>query len=83
MIVLSRQHLRTSFRRMRLNRRLTQAKLAERLHVHHRTVAYRESGRSHLDADAILQTAHALGYAVALIPQRHPGARDTGTGWPA
>lgn len=83
MIIASRQHLRNAFREMRKNRRLTQAQLAERLNVHHRTVAYRESGKNHFDFDVIRQTAAVFGYTVALIPQRHPGARDTGTGWPA
>lgn len=83
MIIASRQHLRNALREMRENRKLTQAQLAERLHVHHRTIAYRESGKSHMDYDMIRQTADVFGYDVALIPQRHPGARDTGTGWPA
>jgi transcriptional regulator with XRE-family HTH domain len=31
----------------------------------------------------LIEHVRPLGYAVALIPQRHPGARPTGTGWPA
>jgi transcriptional regulator with XRE-family HTH domain len=83
MIVLDRHHLRAAFRQMRHNRKLTQRQLAERLRAHPRTIGYRESGQNHFDFDAIQQTARAFGYDVALVPQRHPGARPTGTGWPA
>lgn len=30
----------------------------------------------------MIDHAHVLGFDVALIPLRHPGARPTGTGWP-
>ncbi len=32
---------------------------------------------------ALIEHVRPLGYTVALMPQRHPGTRDTGTGWPA
>ena len=83
MIITDRRHLRATFRHMRQNRRLTQTQLAEQLHVAPKTVGYRESGRTHLDIDAVLQTANAFGYDVALLPQRCPDSRPTGTGWPA
>jgi len=81
-IVIDRRHLAKSFKRMRLTRKLTQRELAERLYVHQHTISVRES-HARLDLDAIIDTAHVFGYEVALVPQRHPGARSTGTGWPA
>jgi DNA-binding XRE family transcriptional regulator len=80
-IIVDRHHLRTEFRVMRINRKLTQRELGARLHVHQHTVSYREGG-SLLDVDAALRTAAVFGYDLALIPKRHPGARPTGTGWP-
>jgi transcriptional regulator with XRE-family HTH domain len=82
-IVLNRQHLRTAFRGMRLNRRLSQAQLAQRLHVSTKAISYRESGRHQLDLDVVLETAREFGYDVALLPARSPRRRPTGTGWPA
>jgi transcriptional regulator with XRE-family HTH domain len=81
-IVLDRRHLAASFRQMRINRKLTQRQLAERLHVTSKAVGYRE-GRALLDVDVVLETAAVFGYDLALIPKRHPDARPTGTGWPA
>jgi DNA-binding XRE family transcriptional regulator len=78
-----RRHLRDTFRRLRRNARLTQAQLGDKLYVHHSTIRFREAGRVHFTFDAAQQTARVFGYDVALIPQRHPGARPTGTGWPA
>ena len=82
MIVIDRRHLAAEFRRMRINRKLSQRELAERLFVHQHTVCSREL-HARIDLDATLRTAAAFGYQVALIPARHPGARPTGTGWPA
>jgi DNA-binding XRE family transcriptional regulator len=82
MIVLDHRHLAASFREMRINRKLTQRQLAERLHVHQHTVSYREGGAL-LDVGVALETAAAFGYDLALVPKRHPDARPTGTGWPA
>lgn len=83
MIVKDRHHLRVAFREMRRNRKLSQSQLAAQLHLSKNAIVYRESGRFHMDIDAVLRTASVFGYNVALIPERHPGARDTGTGWPA
>jgi DNA-binding XRE family transcriptional regulator len=81
-IVLNRHHLRTAFRGMRLNRRLSQAQLATRLHVSTKAISYRETGRYQFDLDVVLQTAREFGYDVALLPSRSPHHRPTGTGWP-
>jgi transcriptional regulator with XRE-family HTH domain len=83
MIVTDRHQMRAEFRQMRLNRKLSQRELATRLNLSKNAIVYRESGRFHMDLDAVLRTAQAFGYNLALIPARHPGARPTGTGWPA
>lgn len=82
MIVIDRRHLAAEFRRMRLNRKLTQHDLAQRLYVHQHTISVREN-HARLDLAAIIDTAAVFGYDLALVPSRHPGARPTGTGWPA
>jgi DNA-binding XRE family transcriptional regulator len=81
-IIIDRRHLAKAFRQMRITRKLTQRQLADRLCVHQHTISTREN-RAQLDITAAFETAHAFGYAVALVPLRHPGARPTGTGWPA
>lgn len=82
MIVIDRRHLASAFREMRINRRLTQHQLAKRLFVHQHTVSEREN-HARFDLESTLRTAAEFGYDVALLPKRHPGARPTGTGWPA
>jgi transcriptional regulator with XRE-family HTH domain len=62
---------------------LTRRDMARRLFVSNVTVANREYGTRGIATDALIDHAHVLGFAVALVPQRHPGARPTGTGWPA
>lgn len=71
------------FRYLREQRRLTRRELARRLFVSNVTVGNREAGLRSFHLGALIDTAHVLGFRVALVPQRHPGARDTGTGWPA
>lgn len=46
-----------------------------------KTVANREQGVSGLTTEVLIDTAHALGFTVALLPTRRPGT-PTGTGWP-
>lgn len=82
MIVIDRRQLAIEFRRMRIARKLTQHQLAQRLFVHQHTISVREN-HARLDVGAVIETAAAFGYHVALVPSRHPGARPTGTGWPA
>lgn len=68
--------------RLRRDAGLTVRQLATRLHVSPSGVAKREKSQASYHA-LLIDTAHVLGFAVALVPQRHPGARPTGTGWPA
>jgi transcriptional regulator with XRE-family HTH domain len=82
-IVHNRHQLRAEFRQMRLNRKLSQRELAAQLNLSKNAIVYRESGRFHMDLDAVLRTAQTFGYDLALIPARHAGGRQTGTGWPA
>jgi transcriptional regulator with XRE-family HTH domain len=81
--ILSERHAARLFRHFRETARITRRDLARRLFVTGTTVAKRENGEHGYATDALIDTAHVLGFAVALVPQRHPGARPTGTGWPA
>jgi hypothetical protein len=82
-LIHSRQHVAEVFRHLRYAHGLTKRNLGLLLHVSPRTIEDRESCRNGIPTDALIDTAHVLGFRLALIPQRHPGARDTGTGWPA
>ncbi len=83
----ARTHARQALRELRKQAGITQKLLAAKLHVGANTLSYRESGRAGLTAEALVVTAAALGHDVVLIPHHvsgtHPGARPTGTGWPA
>jgi transcriptional regulator with XRE-family HTH domain len=83
----ARTHARRALRRLREDLGITQKQLAALLHVATYTVRYRENGRIGITTEALVQTAHTLGHDVVLIPHQvastHPGARPTGTGWPA
>ena len=71
-----------TLRQLRLGAGLTIRQLARRAHISPNGVHKREA--SHAGYLTMLaQHVGVLGFAVALVPQRHPGARDTGTGWPA
>jgi predicted transcriptional regulator len=81
--LLSSRHAGQVFRHLRRAFGITQPALARQLHVSPRTIEDRESHRNGIPTDGLIDTAACFGFAVALIPQRHPGARNTGTGWPA
>jgi DNA-binding XRE family transcriptional regulator len=53
---------------LRRERGLTQADFAERLHVHRKTICYRETGHVGTEIGELIRAARALGYTVALIP---------------
>lgn len=74
---------RSVLRQLRRRRGLTQQTLAGMLHVTRAAVTYRERGQRGLPIDAVIDTAHALGFTLVLLPDREPGRRDTGTGWPS
>lgn len=80
--LLSERHAARLFRYFREQAGLTRRELARRLFVTGTTISKREQGAHGYATDVLIDTAHVLGYTVALIPQRHPGARPTGTGWP-
>jgi len=73
-------HAAQLFGYLRQTQRLTRRQLAERLFVSAKTVASRETGVLGINTDALIDTARALGYRVALIREDR---RETGTGWPA
>lgn len=81
--IVSRRHVATLFRRMRLYREMTQIELGRIVHADRKTIRDREVHRLGLSTETLLDTAAVFGFDVALVPQRHPGARPTGTGWPA
>jgi hypothetical protein len=70
------------FRELRRASDLTISQLSQLLHISKSGMMKREAV-SKLNTTSLINTACALGYDVALIPARHPGARPTGTGWPA
>lgn len=80
--IVNRRHAARVFRYLREARHLTRRDVADRLFVSAKTVANRERCELGMTAEVLLDTAHVFGYTVALVPQRHPGARPTGTGWP-
>jgi transcriptional regulator with XRE-family HTH domain len=69
-------------RRLRLDAGLTVRQAAALMHVSRSAVAKREASHG-MPTDTFAHAAHVLGFDLALIPRRHPGARPTGTGWPA
>ena len=76
----SSRQARALLRAARERKGLTQTELGRKLHVHYKTVNYREGGRVGIELQALIQHAGALGIRVALLRER-PGS--TGTGWPA
>jgi DNA-binding XRE family transcriptional regulator len=80
--ILSQRHAALVFRYLRERQRISRRDLAARLFVSEKTVGNRERHVLGMATDATIDTAHALGYRLALVPHPHPGARPTGTGWP-
>jgi transcriptional regulator with XRE-family HTH domain len=80
--LLSSRHAGEVFKHLRHAHALTRPRLARLLHVSPRTIEDRETFRNGIPTDGLIDTAAVFGFAVALVPQRHPGARPTGTGWP-
>lgn len=81
--IVSRRHAAEIFRHQRLAHGLTRRDIAARLFVSPKTVGNRERGELGMTTEVLLDMAHVHGFALALVPARHPGARPTGTGWPA
>lgn len=77
------QHLARVFRHLRETAKMSRRGLAARLFISPKSLGDRETFRRQWDTDSTIDVAHILGFDVALIPARHPGARPTGTGWPA
>lgn len=78
--IRSRHHAAQIFKHLREGQHLARTDLARRLFVSSKTIGNREQGVAGLALDAVIDTARALGYQVALIrTDRH----ETGTGWPA
>lgn len=75
--IRNRHHAIRLLKHLREQRHLTRRDLAQLLYVSPKTIANRETASPALAVDTLIDTAHALGYRVALI--RHHG---TGTGWP-
>jgi transcriptional regulator with XRE-family HTH domain len=77
------QHLARVLAYLRQNAGLTRRELGSRLFVTATTIGNRDRGRYRWDTDSTIDAANVVGYDLALIPQRRPGRRPTGTGWPA
>lgn len=80
--ILNGRHLAQLLQHLRQGRGLSRREMARRLFVSHKTVANREQQTRVLNTDDLIDTAYVLGFNVTLTPQRHRGARPTGTGWP-
>ncbi len=80
--ITSGLHVGGLIRRLRHDAGLTLDQLARRVHVTRNAASKRELRSPSLAVAVLVDTAHVLGYDLALIPKRHPGARPTGTGWP-
>ncbi|MEV6633896.1 helix-turn-helix domain-containing protein [Actinoplanes sp. NPDC051470] len=81
--ILSRRHAALVFQHLRTDRGLTRRDVAARLFLTAKTVGDRERQIRTIIPDEAIDHAHVLGFDLALVPQRHAGARPTGTGWPA
>jgi transcriptional regulator with XRE-family HTH domain len=83
MITLTSDHqIGPVLRKLRLDAGLTMRQLGARAHMSTSGIAKREHARAGY-VGILIGHAGALGFDVALVPLRHPGARNTGTGWPA
>lgn len=81
-LIRNSQHLARVLRHLRETAGMTRRDLANRLFVSGTTIGYRERGRFGWDTDSTIDAAHIFRHDLALIPQRRPGVRPTGTGWP-
>ncbi len=81
--IRNRSHAAAVFRHLRVGQGLTRRQLAERLWVSEKTIGNRERQTLAMSTEVLIDTAHALGHTVALLPNPRPGTRGTGTGWPA
>lgn len=77
------QHLARIVRHFRETAGLSRRDIADRLFVSQKTIGERERGQHGWDTDSTIDIANVFGYDLAFIPQRRPGRRPTGTGWPA
>lgn len=80
-VIASEREIGPTLRRLRLDAGLSLRQVARLAHVSANGVQKREASRASY-LGMLVEHVGALGYAVALVPARHPGARPTGTGWP-
>lgn len=77
------RHLARVIRHLRETTHMSRRGLAGRLFISPKSLGDRETFRRGWDTDSTIDVARVFGFDVALVPARHPGARSTGTGWPA
>ena len=77
----SQRQIGPTLRRLRLDAGLSLREVARRAHVSANGVQKREVSRAGY-LGMLVEHVAVLGFDVALVPARHPGARPTGTGWP-
>jgi transcriptional regulator with XRE-family HTH domain len=68
-VIRNAQHTARVLRHLREQAGLTRKDLSQRIYISDRTIANREYGQRRLDTDALIDTARALGYDLALIPR--------------
>jgi transcriptional regulator with XRE-family HTH domain len=78
----SQREIGPTLHQLRLDAGLSIRQVARRAHVSANGVYKRETSRASY-LGMLVEHVGVLGYTVALVPARHPGARPTGTGWPA
>lgn len=82
-VILSPSHLGKLLKHFRTNRGLSQQAVAKRLWVNYKTIGRRELGDHQMLIGDVLHSAALFDYDLVLQKRRRPGARPTGTGWPA
>jgi len=78
----SEREIGPTLHKLRLDAGLTLRQVARAAHISANGVHKREVSRAGY-LGMLVEHVGVLGYTVALVPARHPGARPTGTGWPA
>ena len=71
-----------TLRKLRYEAGLTVRQVARIAHLSINGIHHREQSHAGY-IGMFVEHVSALGHTVVIVPQRHPGARPTGTGWPA
>jgi transcriptional regulator with XRE-family HTH domain len=67
-VIRNGQHIARVLRHLREQAGLSRKQLGQLIYISDRTIANREYGQRGLNTDALIDTARAFGYDLALIP---------------